>query len=24
MGVYNLVGRCKHEKRDRNYAVNND
>jgi len=23
-GAYNLVGRCKHEKRDRNYANSND
>lgn len=23
-GVYNLVGRCKNEKRERNYATNND
>ena len=23
-GVYNLVGRCKHEKRDRNYANPDD
>ncbi len=23
-GAYNLVGRCKNDKRDRNYAVSND
>ena len=23
-GAYNLVGACKNEKRDRNYAVSND
>jgi len=23
-GAYNLVGKCKHEKRDRNYADSND
>ena len=22
-GAYNIVGKCKHEKRDRNYAVSN-